>query len=51
MHNRQDAKGRAEKILAAFKAAGEIRALTNAQVLTTGFDAPGIDLIAMLCRL
>lgn len=28
---------------------GEIRALTNANVLTTGFDYPGIDLIA-LCR-
>jgi DNA repair protein RadD len=27
---------------------GEIRALTNANVLTTGFDAPSIDLIAML---
>ncbi len=40
-------KAEREKILAAFKR-GEIRALTNAQVLTTGFDAPGIDLIAML---
>lgn len=28
--------------------AGRIRALTNAQVLTTGFDAPGVDLIAFL---
>jgi len=27
---------------------GKIRALTNANVLTTGFDAPSIDLIAML---
>jgi len=27
---------------------GELRALTNANVLTTGFDAPGIDLIVML---
>jgi len=27
---------------------GEIRALTNANVLTTGFDYPDIDLIAML---
>ncbi len=40
-------KAEREQILAAFKR-GEIRALTNAQVLTTGFDAPGIDLIAML---
>lgn len=28
--------------------AGEIRCLTNANVLTTGFDAPQVDLIAML---
>ena len=28
--------------------AGEIRAITNANVLTTGFDYPDIDLIAML---
>ena len=34
-------------ILARFKS-GEIRALTNANVLTTGFDYPDIDLIAML---
>lgn len=34
-------------ILAAFKA-GKLRALTNANVLTTGFDYPDIDLIAML---
>lgn len=34
-------------ILKAFKA-GEIRALTNANVLTTGFDAPGTDAIVML---
>lgn len=27
---------------------GEIRCLTNANVLTTGFDAPHIDLVAML---
>lgn len=31
----------------AFKS-GQLRALTNANVLTTGFDAPGIDLIALL---
>lgn len=36
-----------EKILKRFKR-GEIRALTNANVLTTGFDHPGIDLIVML---
>ena len=35
------------RMLAGFKA-GTIQALTNANVLTTGFDAPGIDLIAML---
>jgi superfamily II DNA or RNA helicase len=36
-----------EAIIAAFKA-GQIRCLTNANVLTTGFNAPGVDLIAML---
>jgi DNA repair protein RadD len=36
-----------DRILTDFKA-GRIQALTNANVLTTGFDAPGIDLIAML---
>ena len=36
-----------DKMLSDFKS-GRIRALTNANVLTTGFDAPGIDLIAML---
>lgn len=36
-----------DKLLAGFMT-GEIRALTNANVLTTGFDHPGIDLIAML---
>jgi DNA repair protein RadD len=34
-------------ILADFKG-GKLRALTNANVLTTGFDYPDIDLIAML---
>ena len=34
-------------ILAAFKA-GRLRCVTNANVLTTGFDAPGTDLIALL---
>lgn len=28
--------------------AGEIRCITNCQVLTTGFDAPNIDLVALL---
>ncbi len=36
-----------EQILADYKA-GHLRALTNANVLTTGFDYPDIDLIAML---
>ena len=36
-----------EKILADFKAR-RLRALTNANVLTTGFDYPDIDLIAMM---
>lgn len=36
-----------EQILNDFKA-GRLRALTNANVLTTGFDYPDIDLIAML---
>lgn len=36
-----------EKIIAGF-VSGEIKALTNANVLTTGFDAPNTDLIVML---
>lgn len=36
-----------DRMLAEFKL-GRIRAMTNANVLTTGFDHPGIDLIAML---
>lgn len=36
-----------ERLLVEFKA-GRLRALTNANVLTTGFDYPDIDLIAML---
>ena len=36
-----------DRILRQFKA-GEIKCLTNMNVLTTGFDAPGIDLIGML---
>ena len=35
------------KILSDFKL-GKIRAITNVGVLTTGFDAPGTDLIALL---
>jgi DNA repair protein RadD len=40
-------KAERERLLADFKA-GRIQVLTNANVLTTGFDAPNIDLIAML---
>lgn len=36
-----------ERIIRDFKS-GKIKALTNANVLTTGFDAPDIDLIAMM---
>jgi DNA repair protein RadD len=36
-----------DRILTDFKQ-GRIRALTSVGVLTTGFDAPGIDLVAML---
>jgi DNA repair protein RadD len=36
-----------DRILAAFKS-GRLRCVTNANVLTTGFDAPGVDLIALL---
>jgi DNA repair protein RadD len=36
-----------DRLVSAFKA-GRIRCLTNANVLTTGFNAPGTDLIAML---
>ena len=39
--------GERDAILRQFKA-GQIRCLTNAQVLTTGFDAPAVDLVAML---
>lgn len=39
--------GERDSILRRFKA-GEIKSLTNAQVLTTGFDAPGVDLVVML---
>ena len=40
-------KKKREDILRRFKS-GEIRALTNANVLTTGFDYPDIDMVAML---
>lgn len=40
-------KGERDSIIRAFKA-GQIRCLTNANVLTTGFDAPSVDMIAML---
>lgn len=40
-------KGERERILADFKA-GRLRAVTNSDVLTTGFDHPGVDLIALL---
>ena len=40
-------KGERARILSDYKA-GKITALTNANVLTTGFDHPDIDLIAML---
>jgi len=39
--------GERNRIISAFRN-GEIRALTNANVLTTGFDYPDIDLIAMV---
>jgi len=39
--------GDRQRIIRDFQA-GNIRCLTNAQVLTTGFDAPGVDLIAFL---
>jgi DNA repair protein RadD len=41
-------KGERERILSDFKA-GKVTAVTNANVLTTGFDAPCVDLIAF-CR-
>lgn len=39
--------GERDAIIRGFKA-GQIRCLTNAMVLTTGFDAPAVDLVAML---
>ena len=43
----ETAKAERDRIIAAFRR-GEIRALASMGVLTTGFNAPGIDLIAML---
>ena len=40
-------KAERERLIGDFKS-GRLRALTNANVLTTGFDYPDIDLIAML---
>lgn len=40
-------KAERDRLIEDFKA-GRLQALTNADVLTTGFDHPGIDLIAML---
>jgi len=39
--------GERDRIIRAFRS-GQLRHLTNANVLTTGFDAPGVDLISML---
>lgn len=46
VHGALDATTRADR-LAAFKA-GQLRALTSMDVLTTGYDEPAIDAIAML---
>ncbi len=43
----ETASAERDRVIAAYKR-GEIRCLTNANVLTTGFNAPGVDLIAML---
>lgn len=43
----ETASAERDRVIAAFKR-GEVRCLTNANVLTTGFNAPGVDLIAML---
>lgn len=40
-------KGERDKMIAAFKS-GELRAIVNKDILTTGFDHPPIDLIGML---
>jgi DNA repair protein RadD len=46
-HHGRDTTSDRKRWLAAYKA-GEIRCLTNNSVLTTGFNAPGVDLIAGL---
>lgn len=46
VHSKLDANER-EKILSEFQS-GQLRAVTNNNILTTGFDHPQIDLIAML---
>lgn len=46
VHGRMDTPERSKNI-AAFKS-GEIRALVNNNILTTGFDCPDIDLIGLL---
>jgi DNA repair protein RadD len=43
----ETSKADRERMLEEFKA-GRLRALTNANCLTTGVDVPGIDLVAML---
>lgn len=43
----KNTKAERKEIIEKFKR-GEITALTNCDILTTGFDAPSIDLIAML---
>ena len=40
-------KGERDRIIGAFRD-GKLRALTNANVLTTGFNVPRVDLVAML---
>jgi DNA repair protein RadD len=40
-------KAERDSLIAAYKA-GEIRALVNMNVLTTGFNVPGVDLLAMM---
>jgi DNA repair protein RadD len=43
----ETAQDERERIITAFRA-GEVRSLVNVMVLTTGFDVPQIDLLAML---
>lgn len=46
VHSKMPMKGR-DRTIKAFKA-GELRAITNNNILTTGFDYPDIDFICML---